>query len=125
MIDRVSSVSYSSLNELLIEEIRALGDAYRNELAEWAGETPGPHGFADLLVPYIVELNEELVGGAKELTHIFDFLEKLANHSNSEISEVIALSVIDPLRNRYGGKGTWYMMMGPRMKQMFHDLEEA
>ncbi len=95
---------------------------YEKELQAWKGKTPGQHiVFADILAPYLIELIDS-PRSEKRVRSAFEFLESLAEHDDPKIREVIALSVIDPLRNSCS-KEKWVTFLGPTMSEILRDLE--
>lgn len=86
---------YSTLSAHLMKMVPELDFPYRQLLSEWAGEDPGPHiVYGDLFLPW---LNDALRGDDKvRLVEVFEFLEKLACHSDMEVQNVVAHSIVEP-----------------------------
>ena len=115
---------YASLNDQLIEVVPEIKGPYEDEL-EWYGgdQIPGPHiVFADVLTPHLVGLARR--GDEIGLRAIFGYLERLARHANSDIRDVVALSVIAPLVDQCPKK-FWMRYLGPKMKDMLTELESS
>ena len=115
---------YASLNDQLIEVVPELKCAYKDEL-DWYGgdQIPGPHiVFADILTPHLARLARR--GDETRLRPIFGYLERLARHANSDISDVVALSVIASLVDQCPKK-FWLQYLGPKMKSMLTELESS
>jgi hypothetical protein len=122
MSDIGNEVSFASLNDLALREFPELVPRYRAELEAWKGEIPGQHiVFADVLTPYLVELVEN-PRSTDRARRAFSFLERLASQDEPKIREVVALSVLDPLRNR-SKREKWIGFLGPKMWEILRDLE--
>ena len=117
-------IVYTTLNGLLVEAVPEIASAYVKELEYWEDEIPGPHViFADIFVPYLINLLEQ-PNSKERLEQIFLFLEDLAHDGDSAIGDVVALSVIDPLRNRCE-REKWEAFLGPSLRKMLHELESS
>lgn len=119
-------ITYANLSQKLIEIVPELWPQYRKELESWGDEVPGPHIiYADVLTPYLMALLKSEPNSEIEevFTRIFAFLETLANHKDVHISEVVGVSVLEPL---YGAglleRARHYM--GPATLQMSREIEE-
>ncbi len=115
---------YASLNDELIEVVPEIRKAYEDLLRRYGGDQiPGPHiVFADILSPHLAQLARRR--DATRLRSIFGLLERFARHENSDIGDVIALSVIAPLVDDCPKK-FWLGFLGPTMKEMVTDLESS
>jgi len=90
-------LSYSRLNEELLERFPALRGRYEDLRITNAGEDLGPHVSFDLvLVPYIREL---LQTGDDEfaIRRAFAFLEEMAREGSEKVKEVVSASVLESL----------------------------
>ena len=125
MMPKSPSISYDALADLLMKSVPQISEACNREIAYWTDENPGPHIlYADILSPYICEKLRSISDAKQELSEIFEFLENLAADPNTEIGDVVALSVIDPLRNSLA-RDHWIDFLGPAMKKMLKELEQA
>ncbi len=119
----MSEITYHNLAEKLVEAIPELKSQYEQELKWWGDEEPGAHNiYGDLLTPYLISL---LKSDAQEetLRQIFVFLEKLANHDDVHVQEVVAFSILEQL----GGDRELLMKArkyaGPKTLQFSHEVE--
>src|SRR3990172_1986422 len=91
----MASIRYDDLSRALIERVPELQARYDAELRAWGDETPGPHiVFGDVLYPALAAAlrsneREELIKRS------FAFLEELANDSDDQIQNVVAVSVCE------------------------------
>ncbi len=118
-----SPPEYASLNDQLIDVVPEIKDAYEDELEWYGDQIPGPHiVFADILTPHLARFVRR--GDETRLRAIFGFLECLARHANSDIRDVVALSVIAPLVDQCP-KEFWVRYLGPKLEDMLTELEST
>lgn len=115
---------YASLNDELIEVVPEIKGAYEDELKWYGGDQiPGPHVvFADILIPHLARVARR--GDETRLREVFGYLERLARHANSDIRDVVALSVIAPLVDQCP-KELWVRYLGPELEEMLTELESS
>lgn len=87
----------SSIIKELLVKLPQLQPQYESELEWWGDEQPGAHIiFGDVLNPYLISLLK-LGKHEENLQVIFTFLEKLANHEDLDVQEVVAVTVCERL----------------------------
>lgn len=120
----MTEITYQNLGDKLVEAVPELRSQYEQELKWWGEEEPGAHNiYGDVLNPYLLSL---LKSGTQEntLKRIFAFLEKLANHEDVHVQEVVAATVCERL---VGDKELWAKArkyMGPKTLQICREIEE-
>ena len=83
--------------EKLINTVPKLWQNCKSGIQWWGEEKPGVHiVFGELLNPYLVSLLES-EEQEEILRRIFAFLEELANHRDTQIQEVVAVTVCERL----------------------------
>lgn len=104
-------MSPHELNRILIRRFPALLAGYLETKQRWAGEEPGPHVvYGDLLVPHILGAIES--GDSAALNEVMKFLEELSGKADSDVLDLLATSILEPL---LGSKGQSELVeaMGP------------
>lgn len=93
----MSEITFEKLTERLLEVVPELQPQYESELEWWGDEQPGTHIiFGDVLNPYLISVLK-LGKHGENLQGIFTFLEKLANHEDLDVQEVVAVTVCERL----------------------------
>ena len=95
----MSTITYRSLNEHLINNFQNLREEYEQKLKQWKNEVPGPHIIYSLLTKYIISLLEDskVLKKEQELNKIFEFLEALSLNSDLFVQEVVQMTVLERL----------------------------
>lgn len=120
----MDNIIVDHLNDYLIEFVPELKSAYEDELNDWVDEIPGAHiVYADLLVPYLTKLFAQ-ESKENRIREIFGFLEKLSVYGSSDVGDVVALSVLDPLRNQVSPQ-RWSFLLGQVTFKMLENLESS
>ncbi|MBD2185315.1 hypothetical protein H6S82_09850 [Planktothrix sp. FACHB-1355] len=93
----MTEIKFDNLGEHLVTAIPELRSQYESELEWWGDEQSGAHIiFGDILNPYLISLLE--LGDREDtIKRIFAFLEQLANHEDTQIQEVVAVTVCERL----------------------------
>ncbi len=108
-------IHYEALSSVMVQTIPAVKAAYEKELAWWKEGKPGQHIiFNDILFPYVASLLKE-GGQDQELRRIFEFLERLANHPDEHVPEVVHNSICEPLCCDEAALQKARKFMGPTM----------
>lgn len=119
----LTEMTYENMSERLIELLPELRPGYEETMEWWDGDTPGNHViYGDLLNPYLLSLLEQ--GGESEaLRRIFDFLEVIANHSDSDVRGVLTATVLWRLGGRKDLLPEASKYMGPETLELHHRIE--
>lgn len=121
----MSDITYHNMCEQLVETIPELSEAYAEELSEWAPEEPGPHNlYSTIFVPWIAGLARK--GGNDEvLRRAFDFLESLADSSDEDALNVLAITVVEELVGLHSDViPVARRFMGPKIRGWFDDYAD-
>lgn len=119
----MNELTYENLAEKMIEAIPELAPQYQQELEWWGEEEPGAHNiYGDILTPYLISL---LKSDSQEgiLKRIFAFLEKLANHEDVHVQEVVAFSVCEQLGDHKELLARARKYMGVSTLRISHEVE--
>jgi hypothetical protein len=118
-----SEIDYANVAEALVEAVPDVRGRYEEERCLWGDEKPGPHIiFGDVLTPYLIDLlNLERQEG--KLREVFEFLERLANHPDVHIQELVAVTVCERLGDYREHLKKAYKFMGPRTRQFSEEIE--
>ncbi|HAJ64268.1 MAG TPA: hypothetical protein DCP31_37725 [Cyanobacteria bacterium UBA8543] len=119
----MDDIKLNNLGDKLVEAIPELQPQYLAELEWWGEDKPGVHIiFGDILNPYLISIiNTDYQ--QESLIRIFDFLEKLANHENKQIQEVVALTVCERLGDEPEILLKARQYMGRKTLEMSHEIE--
>jgi hypothetical protein len=119
----MDDIKLNNLGDKLVEAIPELQPQYLAELEWWGEDKPGVHIiFGDILNPYLISIiNTDYQ--EESLIRIFDFLEKLANHENKQIQEVVALTVCERLGDEPEILLKARQYMGTKTLEMSHEIE--
>ena len=116
-------ITFENMAEKLIEVVPELRCQYESELEWWGDEQPGAHIiFGDVLNPYLICLLES---GNQEaiLARIFTFLEQLANHEDTRVQEVVAVTVCERLGDDPKCLENARRYMGNKTLSLSHEIE--
>jgi hypothetical protein len=122
----MDDIKLSNLGEKLVEVVPELQPQYLAELEWWEEEKPGIHIiFGDILNPYLISLIKLDSQPSQQgtISRIFDFLEKLANHENKQIQEVVAVTVCERLGDEPDVLLKARQYMGRKTLEMSHEIE--
>lgn len=124
MANSMDAITYDNLGEKLVEALPELRSAYEAELREWVSDKPGPHViYGDVLNPHLLALLES--GGSEEtLCRIFAFLERLANHEDVHVQEVVAVTVVARLLGNKALLNRARQCMGAATLRISHEMED-
>jgi len=109
----------------LVDAVPELRSQYEQEVKWWGEEEPGAHNiYGDLLTPHLISL---LKSDEQEdtLKRIFALLEKLANHEDVHVQEVVAFSVLEQLGGDKELLQKARRYMGPKTLQFSHEVEKS
>jgi hypothetical protein len=119
----VSQIHYDNVVGALLEAVPELRAGYEAECRQWGDEPLGPHViFGDVLNPYLLDL----LGAARpdaKLRRVFQFLERLANHEDIHIQELVAVTVCERLGDDPKILNRAHKYMGARTRQFSDEVE--
>lgn len=119
----MDNVRLSNLGDKLVEAVPELQPQYLAELEWWGEDKPGVHIiFGDIFNPYLISLIKS-DSQQETLIHIFYFLEKLANHENEQIQEVVAVTVCERLGDESEILMKARQYMGRKTLEMSYEIE--
>ena len=120
----MAEITLDNLGEQLVTAIPELRSQYESELEWWGDEQPGAHIiFGDILNPYLISLLE-LGDRENTIKRIFAFLEQLANYEDSQIQEVVTVTVCERLGDRKDLLAKARQYMGNNTLRLSHQIEE-
>lgn len=120
----MDDINLSNLGDKLVEAVPELQPQYLAELEWWDEDKPGIHIiFGDILNPYLISLIKS-DSQQETLIRIFDFLEKLANHKNEQIQEVVAVTVCERLGDEPELLLKARQYMGSKTQEMSYEIEK-
>ena len=119
----MGDITYENLPAQLVEAVPELGPQYETELKWWGAEDPGAHNiFGDVLNPYLRSLLQS--GNQEELLRrIFAFLERMANHEDIRVQEVVAVTVCEDLGSNIELLRQARRYMGPTTRRFSHEIQ--
>jgi hypothetical protein len=93
----LTTLTYDNLNDWLVALVPERRDVYEGLDELFEDDPIGPHvAYGDVLNPYLTQLLNE--GGHDEiLTPIFAFIEKLAQHDDERVVNVIWVTTVEHL----------------------------
>ena len=93
----LKTLTYDNMNDWLVPLVPERRDVYEGLVELFEDDPIGPHvAYGDVLNPHLIRLLTE--GGHDEiLTPIFDFIEKLAQHDDDRVVNVIWVTTIEAL----------------------------
>jgi hypothetical protein len=110
-----SDSKYRAVNEALATAIPELRPRYEQELTAW-GEEMGPHViYADVLNPFLAQLLAAPDENEETLRRIFQFLEELLAHPDTDFSDVARVTVAEDLESDRDRLEVAREFMGPLM----------
>ena len=112
----MSTLSYSGLNDALVEACPELAAELAAMRKGWAGEEPGPHVvFGDIFASYLVRLatRPDREDAAARMRAALAFLERLACDPDMEVRCVAQVSVLESVLDRPGAFRRVEADMGP------------
>src|SRR5215813_10256224 len=119
----VSQIHYDNVVGALLEAVPELRAGYEAECHQWGDEPLGPHViFGDVLNPYLLDF----LGAARpdaKLRRVFQFLERLANHEDIHISEMVAVTGCERLGDDPKILHRAHKYMGARTRQLSDEVE--
>lgn len=120
----MSEITFENLAERLLEVVPELQPQYDSELEWWDNEQPGAHViFGNVVNPYLLDVIK--LGKHEDiLQKIFRFLEKLANHKDSDIQEVVAVTVCERLGDDPELLAKARKYMGETTLRFSHEIEK-
>jgi hypothetical protein len=120
----MTEIKFDNLSEHLVTAIPELRSQYESELEWWGDEQPGAHIiFGDILNPYLISLLE--LGDQEDtIKRIFAFLEQLANHEDTQIQEVVTVTVCERLGDHRDLLAKARQYMGNTTIRFSHQIEE-
>lgn len=110
------TLSYSGLNDALVEACPELAAELAAMREEWAGEEPGPHVvFGDIFAAHLVRLATQPDGedAAARVRVALAFLERLACDPDFEVRCVAQVSVLESVLDSPGAFRRVEADMGP------------
>ncbi len=85
-------ITYESVSDLLVSTLPELSAAYREMLAWWGDERPGPHVvYGDILNSYIAKKLD--AGDDEALKRIFALVEKLSSSSDPKVADIVSATI--------------------------------
>jgi hypothetical protein len=123
--DMDENISYSTMNRKLLGRFPVLAPAYDRLRSIYDEEEPGQHiVYGDVLTPHLISVLE---GRQSDLSlpEVFELLEALANNSDLEVQNVVAVSVIERLNDKREWREKARSFMGPTTLRVSHEMERA
>jgi hypothetical protein len=118
-----SQIHYDNVVDALLEAVPELRAGYEAECRHGVDEPLGPHViFGDVLNPYLLGLLGADRPDAK-LRRVFQFLERLANHEDIHIQELVAVTVCERLGDDPKLLRRAHEYMGARTRQFSDEVE--
>jgi hypothetical protein len=118
-------MNYEMLNDMLIQNVPELKQAYLKELEWWDGEQPGAHNiFGDVLNPYLIERLDQM-DDEKVLKRVFNFLESMALSEDEKVKEVLTCTVLERLGDDTKILERAEAFMGENTKKLSQDVEKG
>ena len=115
---------YEDLSDKLMEVVPELRPAYEKELAWWGDDQPGQHVvYGDVLNPYLISLLES-GDNPETLRRIFDLLEKMANHPDVLVQQVVAVTVCEQLTDREEWITEAWPYMGSKTRELAKEVAD-
>lgn len=120
----MSEITFDNMSYKLVEAIPELRQERGEDLEYWKSHMNMAHIiYGDVLNPFLISLLES---GEKEelLKRIFAFLERLANHEDVRVREVVSVTVCERLGNEKEWIERARKYMGPNTLRLCHEVEK-
>ncbi|KIL74843.1 hypothetical protein [Bacillus badius] len=114
----------NNIIEVFLEAVPEIKDIYKDEMEFWEGEFPGLHNiFGDVLNPFLLEQlkTEE---NSVLLQRIFDFLEKMATSIDSDIDNVLVVTILARIGDDIGWLKKAVKYMGSNTLKKSYQFEK-